>query len=147
MHTAVLEGIQDSSMWAQKCPRRCCLEPRFLRVHFALLSTVLAEAPMRTYKVESALRGAVWDPGASIYGRWKCTQGCCFEPRCGRVDSVVHATVLEGDTGADGVWFRAEGMDVPLCVLLLVLMEFCLFGRSWFVLINYICEVLNFRLC
>ena len=59
----------------------------------------------------------------------------------------MHATVLEGDTGAGGVWFRAEGMDVPLCVLFQVLMEFCLFGRSWLVLINYICEVLNFRLC
>ena len=61
-----------------------------------LLSTVLAEAPIRTHRVEIALRGAVWDPGASIYGRWKCTQGGWRGRRCGRVGPEVLSKVLFG---------------------------------------------------
>ena len=100
----------------------------------AVLSGVLVLTPVRTHRPEIALRGAVCDPGASIYGRWKCTQGGWRGRRCGRVGPEVLSMVLfgtpmracglgcarngaGGNIGAGGVWFRAEGMDVPLCVL------------------------------
>ena len=71
-----------------------------------MLSGVLFGTPERAYMaVGSALKGAVWNPDAGMWTQL-CTQRCW------------------GNTGADGVWFRAEGMDVPLCVLLQVLMDF-----------------------